>query len=367
MITISLCMIVRDEEEVLSRCLDSVGKIADEIIIVDTGSTDRTVEIARRYTEKVYFFPWQDDFSAARNFSFEKAGGDYCMWLDADDMIEDKDREKFLRLKETLSPDTDMVMMPYHTAFDQRGEPVFVFYRERLLRRKAGFRWQGFLHEAITPSGKIGYSDAAVSHRKLHVKDPERNLRIYEAHLAKGTPFSPRDWFYYGRELADRGQYEKAERVLQDFLDSDRGWVENCREACRYLYQCRKELGKKQEAFRGLLAGLSLGAPDGELCCLLGDWFLEEKNWETAAFWYETALTRKPDASSGGFVRTEYSGYIPALQLGLCRYYQGKVEEACRCNELAETFRPGDLICRKNRAFYRSLGLPVSENRETDL
>ena len=167
------------------------------------------------------------------------------MWLDADDMIEDKDREKFLGLKETLSPDTDMVMMPYYTAFDQRGEPVFVFYRERLLRRKAGFRWQGFLHEAITPSGKIGYSDAAVSHRKLHVKDPERNLRIYEAHLAKGTPFSPRDRFYYGRELADRGQYEKAERVLQDFLDSGRGWVENCREACRYLYQCRKELGKK--------------------------------------------------------------------------------------------------------------------------
>ncbi len=64
MITLSLCMIVRDEEAVLSRCLDSVRGIADEIILVDTGSRDRTKEIAARYTERVYDFPWQNDFSA---------------------------------------------------------------------------------------------------------------------------------------------------------------------------------------------------------------------------------------------------------------------------------------------------------------
>ena len=144
MISISLCMIVKDEEKVLARCLDSVKDAVDEIIIVDTGSRDGTKEVAGGYTGYIYDFPWQDDFSAARNEAFSKASMEYCMWLDADDVLPGGSAEKLLQLKEELPTDTDMVMMPYYTAFDQRGEPVFVFYRERLLRRKAGFRWQGF-------------------------------------------------------------------------------------------------------------------------------------------------------------------------------------------------------------------------------
>ena len=79
LITISLCMIVKNEEKVLARCLESAKGFADEIIIVDTGSQDRTKEIARAYTEKIYDFSWKDDFSAARNESFSKASMDYCM------------------------------------------------------------------------------------------------------------------------------------------------------------------------------------------------------------------------------------------------------------------------------------------------
>ena len=77
--TISLCMIVKNEEMHIARCLESVAKLVDEIIIVDTGSTDRTAEIASGYTTKVYSHPWTDDFSDARNYSFSKAAMDYCM------------------------------------------------------------------------------------------------------------------------------------------------------------------------------------------------------------------------------------------------------------------------------------------------
>ena len=87
MISVSLCMIVRDEEEVLGRCLESVKSTVDEMIIVDTGSQDRTKEIAVQYTDKIYDFKWKEDFSAARNFSLSKGTKDYLMWLDADDMI----------------------------------------------------------------------------------------------------------------------------------------------------------------------------------------------------------------------------------------------------------------------------------------
>lgn len=82
MITISLCMIVKNEERTLARCLDSVNGIADEIVIVDTGSSDRTTEVAARYTDRIYAFAWEDDFAAARNASFARATqGISCGWM----------------------------------------------------------------------------------------------------------------------------------------------------------------------------------------------------------------------------------------------------------------------------------------------
>ena len=96
---ISLCMIVKDEEEVIGRCLGSVKDLVDEIIIVDTGSKDKTKQIISKYTDKVFDFTWVNDFSKARNFSFSKATKDYILWLDADDIILPEDREKFKKLK----------------------------------------------------------------------------------------------------------------------------------------------------------------------------------------------------------------------------------------------------------------------------
>ena len=149
MVSISLCMIVRNEEKVLGRCLACVQGFADEIIIVDTGSTDRTKEIAFSFTDKVYDFKWKDDFAAARNFAFSKGTGDYLFWLDADDVLLSSDRQKLLALKAELDGTADVVMLPYHTGFDEQGRPTFFCYRERLLKTSAHFRWQGAVHECI--------------------------------------------------------------------------------------------------------------------------------------------------------------------------------------------------------------------------
>ena len=110
MASISLCMIVKNEEEVLGRCLDSVSDLVDEIIIVDTGSVDETKRIASVYTDKVETFPWIDDFAAARNFAFQKGTGDYLFWLDADDVITEEEQKKLMKLKMRLDqekPDVD--------------------------------------------------------------------------------------------------------------------------------------------------------------------------------------------------------------------------------------------------------------------
>ena len=238
MITVSLCMIVKNEEDVLARCLESAKPVADEIIIVDTGSTDRTREIAREFTDKVYDFPWIDDFAAARNFSFSKATMEYCMWLDADDVLLPADRDAFLALKETLSPQTDVVMMKYHTGFDSAGKPTFSYYRERLLRNHAGYRWEGAVHEVISPTGTLLYSDIAVTHQKTRPSDPDRNLRIFEKLVKNGVPLDPRQQFYFARELFYHGRYEEAAARLTRFLDDGQGWVENQIEGCRQLSLC---------------------------------------------------------------------------------------------------------------------------------
>ena len=157
MISVSLCMIVKNEEDVLERCLKSVAGLVDEIIIVDTGSTDRTREIATHFTNQIFDFPWQDDFSAARNEAFSHASMDYCMWLDADDVFLEEDQKAFLNLKETLDPTVSVVMAPYHTGFDERGRVTFSYYRERLIKNRAGMCWVGAVHEVVAPVGNVLY------------------------------------------------------------------------------------------------------------------------------------------------------------------------------------------------------------------
>ena len=142
MFTLSVCLIVKDEDEVLERCLNCACQFADEIVVVDTGSKDKTIEIAKMFTNRVYSFKWENDFSKARNFSFSKATKDYVMWLDADDIITNENIEKIKKLKQTTNP-KDVYMLKYEIAFDEANNPTFTYFRERILRRSMNFVWEG--------------------------------------------------------------------------------------------------------------------------------------------------------------------------------------------------------------------------------
>ena len=162
MISLSLCMIVKNEEAVLERILKPVSQVMDAILIADTGSSDRTKEIAEQYTSLVFDFPWCDDFSAPRNFLLEKVRTDYWMWLDADDVLDEENLEKLKSLKETLNPGTDVVMMEYAAGFDQSGRTTFSYFRERIMKTSRNFRWNGAVHETVIPEGNIIYSDVVI-------------------------------------------------------------------------------------------------------------------------------------------------------------------------------------------------------------
>ena len=202
--TLSVCFIVRDEEEVICRALNSCAQFADEIIITDTGSKDKTVELAKKFTDKVYFFEWIDDFSAARNFCFDKASGDYVMWMDADDIVSYDNAKKIRALVD--GGGFDMAYLLYVSG----GDESFSYVRERILRRDMGYRFSGIVHEAISPRGKAVYSDARIVHKKIKPRDPARNLSIYRRAISRGVVLDERSLFYYGRELYENRLYHEA-------------------------------------------------------------------------------------------------------------------------------------------------------------
>ncbi|MCL2421499.1 MAG: glycosyltransferase family 2 protein, partial [Defluviitaleaceae bacterium] len=299
MITISLCMIVKNEEAVLARCLDSIKNVVDEIIIVDTGSVDKTKAIAYSYTDKVYDFEWVNDFSAARNEAYAKATMDYQMWLDADDVFPETSAKALLELKETLDPAIDIVTMKYLTHFDEHGNPILTSTRERLTRREKGYVWNDPVHEYIQLAGNIFYSDIEVHHKKIKIATDssqeaaaDRNLKIY-MHLEKsGKPLTPRQQYYYARELKDHGMWADAAHHFKEFIDSKKGWVEDNIAACYNLSICYNALGdekNQQKILPILLKSFEYDAPRAEICSEIGYFYKRKNDYATALKWFKIA------------------------------------------------------------------------------
>lgn len=211
MITISLCMIVKNEEQILKRCLDSIADLMDEIIIVDTGSTDKTKEIAAEYTDRIYDYKWTGNFAEARNFSFSKATKEYIYCADADEVLDDENRNKFMMLKRGILPEIEIVQMyycnqlSYNTIYNYDRE-----YRPKLFKRLRTFTWINPIHETVQLSPIIYDSDIEILHMPtgLHAS---RDLQAFEKMYKDGIPLSDKLHTLYAKELMIAG--EKADFV----------------------------------------------------------------------------------------------------------------------------------------------------------
>ncbi len=352
MATLSICMIVKNEEEVLGRCLGCIKNVADEIVIVDTGSSDNTKTIAQLYTQNIYDFTWIDNFSAARNFSFSKATMDYVMWLDADDVITEQNQVKLKELVKNLDQNTDMIMLKYDVAFDENNNPILSYYRERIFKRSNNYKWLGEIHEVISPHGNIVYEDIAICHRKVKSTDPQRNLNIFKRMLADGKTLDAREHFYYARELNNNGYTEQAIEEFNKFLDSGNGWVENNISASADLATCYKSINNDFMEITSLLRSFIYDVPRAEICCDIGKYFLERQKYEMAIFWYKIAADKKPNEKDGGFYFPDCYGYIPNIQLCVCYDKLGQYEKASYYNELAATFKPNNEGVLFNRQYF---------------
>ncbi|WP_052350350.1 glycosyltransferase family 2 protein, partial [Paenibacillus gorillae] len=310
-------MIVKNEEQVLARCLDSVKTLVDEVIIVDTGSTDRTKEIAAKYTSRIFSFVWTEDFSAARNYSFQHATQDYILWLDADDWVQEEDLHKLVALKADLAADIDAICMNYVLAFHTLGQPTAVAKRNRIVKRSRQFQWHDPVHEYLDVSGHIVFADITITHDRRH-SHSQRNLRIFEKAIKEGAVLNHRQLLHYAMELTANGHYEKAIAIYQCQLDDPSGYFEEKLDACDRMAHCYHELGCKDEQLLALLKTFHYDVPRADYVCRIAYYFQENEDFEKAVNWYELALKlEKPDNRLYGVNHAAWT-WLPHEQLAVC-------------------------------------------------
>jgi len=348
-------MIVKNEEAVLARCLDGIADIVDEIIIMDTGSTDETKAVASKYTEHVYDFEWVNDFSKARNAAFAKATCDYQMWLDADDVFPEISAKKLLELKKDLEPGTDIVTMKYITHFDEHDNPILKSTRERLIKRSNNYAWIDPVHEYIPLIGNIVHSDIEIHHRKPKQEGVSfRNLEIYINAEKSSTHLSPRQLYYFARELKDHGQWAKSSYYFEKFLNSGKGWTEDNIAACHGLSICYNMLKDREKILPILTKSFEYDAPRAEICSEIGYFYKRAENYAMALKWFELAAGLDvPD--SIGFILWDYWGYIPNIECCVCCCHLGDFERAKEFNERASEYKPNSAAVENNRKFLASL------------
>lgn len=288
MITISLCMIVKNEEAVLARCLDSVADLVDEIVIVDTGSTDKTKEIAAKYTNHIYDFEWVDDFSKARNFAFSKASCEYIYSADADEVLDLENRVRFSMLKETLLPEIDIVQMKYGN--QMQFETVYNYdeeYRPKLFKRVRTFEWIEPIHETIRLEPIVFDSDIVITHLPVE-SHGARDLANFAKQIREGRRLSQRLLNMYARELLMAGSPKDlafaSEYMEQVVKEEGRSEQEILEALCVLIWNAAKQKDSKgMLRFVTKALGLSECA---EVYSALGHYYLSEEDYEEAILWF---------------------------------------------------------------------------------
>ncbi len=309
--TISLCMIVKNEEENLAECLSSVRGAVDEIIVADTGSTDSTGEIAERFGAKVYAVPWNDSFSEARNFSLSKATGDWVLIMDADDRLEPEGREALRELAEFAPADTDVFCcrtVCYSGDIPDLCGALFN-WNVRLIRNGRGFYYTGRVHEQLHPGPnavpvRVCTADVRFLHYGYLRKEMEkkqkhnRNIVLLEKELAD-APDSAFYLFNMGNEYLAQGNAEKAmEFYRRSFRNLEPGGSYGPMLFTRAVVCCDR-LRRFDELDRTVSLGLRCYPDQTDLEFLRASSLQRRKKWEAAIRSYRRCL-RMGEPERGG-------------------------------------------------------------------
>jgi len=339
---ISLCMIVKDEEENLRRCLSSVYGAVDEIIVVDTGSSDGTPGVAAEFGARVLSFPWNGNFSDARNASLEGAGGDWILFLDADEEMTPEGKEALRRVTANETAEGWFIKVINYLGQEGWVEscPDLIF---RLFRNQPEYRFHGAIHEQIVDvilekNSRAAYrtaEDMVILHygylnRQIEEKDKKnRNLNMISRELA-ARPDSRLLRYHYGVELFRAERYrEAADELIRAASGIDPGTI-YLPKLLRYLVLTYQALGLPEKALETVRLGLSLFPDYADLYYYGGLICYEQKDYSGAYQLVQQALSM-PDQPAYYAPFSGTRGFRALYQLGRLAEAFFNEEEAMNC------------------------------------
>jgi tetratricopeptide (TPR) repeat protein len=269
---VSLCLIARNEEANLPACLESVGDLVDEIVLVDTGSTDRTKEIAAHSGARVHEFAWVDDFAVARNESIRHATGKWIFWLDCDDRVDESERPKLRSLFGQLNDENVGYLMTVSST-GWAGVPKVVVDQVRLFPNRPEVRWQYRVHEQITlaivrSGGTLRPTDVVIRHsgyaeRSVYTAKLDRNLRLLYRDQVE-HPDDPNILFHMGWTYYAMNRPADALPLLQRSIQLTAP-LELISLQYSVMALCYRALGQEQQGFAVCKEGRSQFPDDPDL------------------------------------------------------------------------------------------------------
>lgn len=342
----SLCMIVRDEQENLPRCLRSVRGVVDELCVVDTGSKDRSREVARALGARVIEFPWSEHFADARNASLDAAAGDWVLVLDADEELVSQDARAALeRFVAQGAPRLGRVLIEN---VDPSEGTLGKAFLTRFFPRHPGFRYRGRVHEQVACQGPLparadtglvvrhhGYGADVLERRdKL-----ARNARLLEAALDEDRHDA---YLHYqlARTHSVAGRHEECWRACRSAIElAPRGvaWLAHLVETGAYALRA---LGRSEEALR-LIEDIRGRYPErADTCFLRALLEMDLGRLDDAQRGFRRCLELEGKQPRGGESSPSASTYAPAYNLGVMFEVLGLFAEARGWYERALTFQP---------------------------
>ena len=292
---LSICMIVKNEESCLEKCLKSI-KDADEIIILDTGSTDNTEEIAKKYTNKYITneYKWNDNFAEAKNYAISKCTSDWILSIDADEYLEDRGIEK-IKKAIIIAEEKQYKTLDIKMIAEKLGD---VHYLPRLFKNNVGIKAIGAIHsylnicEEIKTNIVIYYGYSAT-----HKSDPNRVLRILQKEIDK-NPNQPRELYYLAREYYYKKDYINAIKYWEFYVIKSI-FLAEIADACLMLSYCYNALNYFRKAETWCLKAIKINTNFKEAI----NWMAQLSTEPNKSRWLEFAKT----ANNNGvlFIRTK--------------------------------------------------------------